>query len=137
MWVRRRRFPRSSLSREVLLPCLPSFVFLAALDIIAACNARDAMGCPGFSLMNSYGVFVRIKDAQLEGLRKVGDLDPKRINPVVMPAVGEVRKVLSGAFQGMVGKVTAHTHRHCLVRFEGTNFPVVKIPPFLLVDLEA
>lgn len=137
MWVRRRRFPRSSVSRELLLPCLPSFVFLAAPDAMKALAAKQGSGVPGFSVMNSYGVLVRIKDSELEGLRKVGDINPRRANPVVWPAVGSVKRVTSGAFQGMIGEVVGMSDRHCLVDFKTGFFPVVKIPPFLLSDVEA
>jgi hypothetical protein len=137
MWVRRRRFPRSTQSRSVLTPCLPSFVFLAEPDAPRSLLAGQGNGVPGFSFMNSYGVLVRIKDDALESLRKVADLNPRRENPVVWPAVGESRRIISGSFQGLIGKVVGKSKRHCLVELEGGNFQAIKIPPFLLEELQA
>jgi len=137
LWVRRRRYPRSSNARKVLLPCLPSFVFLAEGDILGALAAAEGNGVPGFSIMNSYGVLVRIADGALEGLRKITDLSPRKVNPVNWPAVGDAKAILSGAFQGLVGTVVGLTERHCLVKIEGSSIPPLKIPPFLLTDIEA
>lgn len=137
LWLRQRRYPRSSQAREMLLPCLPSFAFLSENDAHPAIKALDMHGVPSFSFMNSYGVMVRIKDQDLESLRQIADLNPRKENPVHWPDVGSEQRIISGAFQGLLGTVKAHTHRHCLVDVHDTSFPLVKIPPFLLADIEA
>jgi hypothetical protein len=137
MWLRRRRYPRSNNSQSMLLPCLPSFAFLAEVDAVRALDAAEASGVPGFSLMKSYGVLVRIKDADLESLREAADLNPRKENPVVWPDVGCEQKIISGAFQGLTCKVVGKTNRHCLVQLEDKKFGAVKIPPFLLTDVDS
>jgi hypothetical protein len=128
MWVRRR----------MALPCLPSFVFLAEADAVMAIDAKERSGAPSFSLMKSYGVLVRIKDADLASLRaEVADLNPCKENAIVWPAIGSEQKIISGAFQGLIGKVIGRTQHHCLVDIGNKKFPSVKIPPFLLADLDA
>jgi hypothetical protein len=138
MLVRRRRYPRSRNTRPMALPCLPSFVFLAEADAVRALDAKERSGAPSFSLMKSYGVLVRIKDADLASLRaEVADLNPRKENAIVWPAIGSEQKIISGAFQGLVGKVIGRTQHHCLVDIGNKKFPSVKIPPFLLADLDA
>lgn len=137
MWLRRRRYPRSSRYRKVVLPCLPSFVFLAEADAVLAINAAERNGVPGFSIMKSYGVMVRIKDKDLESLRQIADLNPRTEPPVLWPEIGVEQRIISGAFQGLTGKVVGKTERHCLVQIDNSKFPVVKIPPFLLSDIGA
>lgn len=137
LWLRRRRYPRSSCTRKVVLPCLPSFAFLAEPDIDKALDAAERYGVPGFSLMDNYGVLVRIADHELESLRKVADMNPRASNPVKWPAVGERQRITAGAFQGLSGVVVGHTKRHCLVKVDGSPFPAFKIPPFLLSRIEA
>ena len=137
MWVRQRRYPRSSNSRKILLPCLPSFIFLAESDAIRALAASEGNGVPQFSFMKSYGMLVRIKDQDLEGLRKVADLNPRKANPIKCPAIGERRKIISGSFQGLDGIVRGHTKHHCLFELEAPGAMVLKLPPFLLSEIEA
>lgn len=120
-----------------MLSCLPSFVFMAEADAVRAMDASNGSGVPGFSVMNIYGVLVRIKDKDLASLREVADLNPRRDNPIQMPKVGTSQRIISGAFQGIVGKVVGHTKRHCLVELGEKKMNVVKIPPFLLEDYEA
>lgn len=137
LWRRKRRYPRSSKYRTVVLPALPTFVFLAEKDMWSALDALTEFATPGFSLMHSYGEIIRIKDAELASLRKISDVKPAEKNPVVWPQVGERRRVTSGAFTGMTGLVKGKTKHHCLVELDGSRFPVVKIPPFLLNDIGA
>lgn len=137
MWLRKRRYPRSNSFRNMLLPCLPSFAFLAEQDAVRAIDAAHASGVPGFSIMKSYGVLVRIEDGQLESLRKIADLNPRKVPPVIWPDVGSEQKIVSGAFQGLVGKVVGRTKRHCLLELDNKKFPTVKIPPFLLANVDA
>jgi hypothetical protein len=136
LWLRKRRFPRSNNTRQVVLPCLPSFVFLAEADVTVALKACEEQGVPGFSLMNSYGVLVRIKDKDLESLREVADMNPRNQNPVAWPQIGKRQQVISGAFQGLTGMVMGRSRRHCLLDIEGFG-SYLKIPPFLLSDIEA
>jgi transcription antitermination factor NusG len=112
-------------------------VFLAEKDMWSALDALSEFATPDFSLMHSYGEIVKIKDTDLASLRKVSDVKPTEKNPVVWPQVGEYRRVTSGAFTGMTGLVKGKTKNHCLVEFESSRFPVVKIPPFLLGSIEA
>jgi len=112
-------------------------VFLAECDVHRALEASDGNAVPPFSIMNSYGVLVRIKDRELEGMRKVADLDPRKVNPVAWPAIGKRLRVVSGAFQGLVVTVKAYANQHCLVEVEGGIHTQLKIPPFLLSDIEA
>lgn len=137
IWVRRRRFPRSNNFHEVMLPCLPSFVFAAEEDMGKAIMSLEQSAVPSFSLMNSYGVLARIPDAALDSLRKIADINPRKVNPIVWPSLGVAQRVISGAFQGMVGVVVGRSRNHCLMEIEGSNMKAVKIPPFLLADIEA
>jgi hypothetical protein len=135
LWVRKRRLPRSSEFQRILLPCLPSFVFLAEDDIGIALASAKACLTPGFSVMNSYGVLVRIKDNDLLSLREISD-SSLSVNPVHWPKTGSHQKVISGAFQGLLGQVVGRSKRHCLVDIPGFG-SALKIPPFLLSDIEA
>jgi len=137
MWVRRVRYPRSNNARSLTLPCLPSFVFLAEADAVRALDAAQAMLVPGFSVMKSYGMVVRIKDNDLQTLRDISDTTPRKDDKVLWPDIGSEQKIISGAFQGLVGKVVGRTNRHCLVEINDQQFPVVKIPPFLLEIFKA
>lgn len=137
MWVRKRRFPRSNQYRPVLLPCLPSFVFVAEPDVKQACAASQACGVPGFSVMSSYGTIVRIPDHALESLRRISHVTPQKQEEIVWPEIGSTQKIISGAFQGMEGKVVGRSNRHCLVDVLSAGKKALKIPPFLLTNSEA
>jgi hypothetical protein len=82
-------------------------------------------------------MLVRIKDEELASLRKVADLKPREENPFRWPEVGEVQKIVSGAFQGLVCTVKGRTQRHCLVEVDSRHMGLLKIPPFLLAKVEA
>lgn len=137
LWIRHRRFARSSNSRKVIMPCLPSFVFLAEADASLATCAVNGGGVPGFSLMTSYGVIVRIPDVALEGLRKITDISPRKAMVMIWPATGTKQRIISGAFQGLQCKVLGRSERHCLVALDGGMLGELKITPFLLANVES
>jgi len=137
LWVRHRRMPRSNEFGKLLLPCLPSFAFLAVDDAEHAVRASKERAVPSFSVMRVMGRQVRLTDRSLQSLRKASDLDPRKTNPIKWPALGSRQKVVSGSFQGLVVVVQGRTARHCLVELEGENFPFIKMPPFLLAPIDS
>jgi hypothetical protein len=137
IWFRKRRYPRSSKTRDVLLPCLPSFVFLPEPDLVRAQTAAEFVQVPSFSVMAGHDGRVRLKDHHLDGLRKASTLTPRATNPIPFPKEGRAMKITSGPFQGLHCIVLGRSQRHSLVRVEGGKLPPIKVPPFLLEDLEA
>lgn len=137
IWYRKRRMPRSSKTREVLLPCLPSFVFLPEPDLVAAQTAAEFVQVPSFSVMSGHDGRVRLKDHHLDGLRRASTTKPRTANPVQFPKQGTPMRITSGAFQGLNCVVVGRSQRHSIVRIEGGRLPPIKVPPFLLEDLEA
>ncbi len=131
MWRRKRRLPRDGKYETVMLPCIPSFVFLVDADIHAIYDDRFKSALPPCRLMYSVGRLVRCSSKMLAPLCKISDVDFSA-KPIEMPAVGTVCRINDGAFMGLTGKVIGHTPTQVIIELVGRGWFPVKISPFLL-----
>jgi hypothetical protein len=125
-WKRKRRMPRSPVSKIVTEACMPGMVFVPTFE------AGDLPFVPRcrFKLMRNYDrTLVRVSDRSLEPLRRID------ITPLVpahrLPKPGSRVRFVSGPFQGLRGRVLSCSIRCAEVDVEGFAQPI-KAPPSLL-----
>lgn len=124
-WTRRRRLPRSPMTKPVKEACIPSFVFLPSGE------GHNLPPVPliQYRLMHFEGMLVRIADHQLEPLRRIAD---KPLLPAhKLPKAGQRLRFNSGPFQGLIAKVIRCTQRFATVSVEGFAQPLQVPPAFL------
>ena len=125
-WKRRRRMPRSQISRLVTEACIPSFVFVPADQV--PCLPQVAL--TPYSLMLFDGARVVIADRDLDPLRRIAD-KPK-VKAADLPKPGALVSVNGLGFEGLRAKVLACTQTYATVAVEGFRQPI-KVPPSLLL----
>lgn len=126
-WTRRRRLPRSSVTRPITEPCIPTFTFIPS---IAAHDLPPFPRLP-YSLMRFEGALVRIADRELDHLRKVAD--KPSVPARELPRTGRSYRIVGLGFDGLLGRVLRCTHNKCFVAVEGFAQPL-QIPPSLLQE---
>lgn len=130
-WRRKRRLPRSSISRLIELPCIPSMVFVP--DIGAPLPMIPHIP---FTLMQrpDSGRLVRVRDRELEALRKAAD--KPMIKARDLPKAGTIVHFTGAAFGGLKGKILKCNATYCEVDVEGFAQPF-KIAPSLIQRMAA
>jgi transcription antitermination factor NusG len=146
------RVPRMNVRREIVLPLLPSFVFVRAPHLVdllelaqleekprrAPRTSSDRRSQPahrGFSVFHHLDRIPMIADRHLEPLRsKEIEAVPKKDAPRFDH--GANVRVNSGAFEGLKGRVERCKSGYALVIFTDFKRPV-NIPTFLLSEIEA
>jgi transcription antitermination factor NusG len=146
------RVPRMNVRREIVLPLLPSFVFVRAAHLVdllelaqleekprrSPRTSSDRHSQPahrGFSVFHHLDRIPMIADRHLEPLRsKEIEAVPKKDAPRFDH--GANVRVNSGAFEGLKGRVERCKSGYALVIFTDFKRPV-KIPTFLLRESEA
>ena len=130
VWKRRRRLPRSSVSRILTVAAIPSFVF------VPEDNADDLPVLPGlpYSFMRIDGAKVVVADHELALLRKI-DAQPK--DPKVkLPHPGQMMRFSADSpFGGLKAKVVYCSNTSCKVVVQEFDRPV-SVPPSLLESVE-
>jgi transcription antitermination factor NusG len=124
----RVRIPRCNVRREVTLPLMPSFVFVASRHLIDMLE-RAELATEDFSVFRYLDRFPIVADVDLEPLR----LAETRAIPTARRQAfrrGDTVLVPSGSFAGMSGIVERSDGRFTLVSF-GTRMRV-KISTFIL-----
>jgi hypothetical protein len=124
-----RRVPRKRVKQKVVVPMLPSFVFIPAGSLDAAQEYADMRTCPAFNPMFFMGRLARFKGDQLLPMRvlfnDVANEEEK------FPDVGTTVTLRFGAFSGLRGTVVGRVKQQSLVELQGSSM-VVKIAPFFL-----
>lgn len=136
MMKRIKRFPRVSKKEIILLPCLPSFVFVPETSSFLCQSIKEQGKCPSFSVMRTMGLIARFRSCELDHMRKVSDVkDEKKF---LVPGVGVRVRIKAGAFQGLCGLVVSSLKREALVSLEGeSDMSLIKFPPFLFDVVQA
>ena len=127
VWKRQKRYPRSNKRRLIVLPALPSFVFVPEEHLATL----PTVGGHSYRVMYLNDALVRIPDADLNPLRKI-DAQPQD-KPIKLPGTGSVVKLQGPAFGGLSGKVLHASKRYVTVEVDGFPQPL-KIPPSLLQE---
>jgi hypothetical protein len=129
-WTRRRRLPRSPMTKPVTEACIPTFTFIPA----AAANDLPVLPKLPYSLMRFEGALIRIADRELDHLRKVAD---KPLMPASqLPRPGRAYRIVGLGFDGLSARVITCTTSKCFVAVEGFAQPL-QIPPSLLHEKAA
>lgn len=136
------RVPRKNVKREVRLPIMPSYVFARSDRLVDLLMLADEPVKPrragtgahsDFSVMHAFGGIPLVPDAHLTKLREREDeLTPKpKTVKAKVPTfdIGELLRMGSGIFAGMVGRVERSDEANTLLTF-GTR--AVKFPTLLL-----
>jgi len=121
-----RRRPRSNEKRQVVVPLAATFAFAPAeaLDRLLAIGRADVRDHPPFSLLRHDGRVVRLRDAQLTGLRNAEERARPRAGtarkgrPDAL-AVGASVRLGDGPFAGMTGIVSSSDGRRTYLDFGG------------------
>lgn len=140
-WTRRRRLPRSPVTRPMTEACIPTFVFLPVSQMPGLPRSGEIIGqrndrrmVPAYHVMFFDGALVRIADHELNHLRKVAD---KPVVPVTqLPRAGRSYRIQGLGFDGLKGTVLSCTPTKCFVEVKGFAHPL-QIPPSLLEQSEA
>lgn len=128
-WTRRRRLPRSPVTRPITEACIPTFVFIPAEE---AHDLPPIARLP-YGLMRCVdGKLIRIADRELNHLRKIAD--KPAVPASKLPRPGRSYRIVGLGFDGLLGKVVSCTQRKCFVQVEGFAQPL-QIPPGLLSDV--
>lgn len=135
LWCRKRRLPRNGRFETVLLPCIPSFVFLADTNRYLLDDKALMSKVPPCRLMYSVGRLVRCDDKTLKHLRKISEDDFVTKAPPI-PKVGTRHRINAGAFEGLFCSVIGRTTSQAIVELEGQSWHPIKIAPFLLDGTE-
>lgn len=125
-WTRRRRLPRSPVTRPITEACIPTFVF------IPAGQAHDLLPIAKlpYGLMRCIdGKLIRIADRELNHLRKIAD--KPAVPASKLPRPGRSYRIVGLGFDGLLGKVLRCTSSKCFVAVDGFAQPL-QIPPSLL-----
>lgn len=125
-WTRRRRLPRSPVTRPITEACIPTFVFVPA-------DASELPEIPRlpYGLMRVEGALVRIADRELNHLRKIAD--KPMVKASQLPRAGRSYRIVGLGFDGLTGRVITATPSKCMVAIEGFAQPL-QIPPSLLQE---
>ena len=119
MWVRRKRLPRTKKTIRVSVPCLPSYVFADARSIEVLTKMKEGGKLPGQIMKTGQGNIIRIANQELEALRAISQsLDDQGALIPAKPLFGSALRIISGPFQGMVGKIIGLSHTHARLAFE-------------------
>lgn len=127
-WNRRRRMPRSPITRTITEPCIPSFVFIPS-------SSRDLPEIPRvpFSFMRNHeSIPVRIADREMEPLRQIADRPLVRARD--LPRPGQTVRFKEGPWEGLTGKIIACTQRYAKINVTDDRgiSQVIQAPPCLL-----
>lgn len=123
-WKRKRRLPRSPISRVITEAVMPSFVFVPASEQYTLPNIAR---CPARFMQNADWTLIRIPDRQMEPLRKIADKPMVKARD--LPRVGSrVKFNETSPFYGWEGKVLSCTQRCVFVAVPGFAQPI-QAPP--------
>lgn len=130
MLSRIRRLPRSPSVGPVMVPILPSFVFVLERQGVFASDLAERRQVPSFSWMRFIRKIVCVSDGDLSPMRGMHLLETS-LKPDA-PALGQEVAFCSGGFEGMTGVVLKVGAKDCLVLINGGRGIKVSVPPFLL-----
>ncbi len=130
VWKRKRRLPRSNITRLLNLPAMPTFVFAPA-NLMLALPTLPAIP---YSIMRIDGKVVTVSDASLEPMRKIDTLPKDPIK--VLPKIGARMRFGSGPFEGLNATVVYCTNRYAKVMVDGFALPL-QVPPSILQETVA
>lgn len=141
-WTRRRRLPRSPVTRPITEPCIPTFVFIpstnahdlpppgaAHIETVGDEETRSII--PAYGLMRFEGALIRIADRELNHLRKIAD--KPAVPASQLPRTGRSYRIVGLGFDGLLGRVIRCTSTKCFVDVDGFAQPL-QIPPSLLQE---
>lgn len=127
-WTRRRRLPRSPVTRPITEACIPSFVFIPSF---AANDLPEVPRIPYRLMRLMDGTRARIADRELNHLRKIADKPTVPASQLPLP--GRSYRIVGLGFDGLLGRVIRCTSSKCFVDVEGFAQPL-QIPPSLLQE---
>lgn len=127
-----RRAPRRLFKIKVEISTLPTFVFMPYSEMDKVLLLRQRCALPSFSFMKLMGIIVTVHKDELEFMQKVSWNNVKA-KPI---PIGSSVRFRSGSFAGIEGRVTDGDDKDCTVQLKGSDM-IVKVPPFLLVKLQA
>lgn len=126
-WTRRRRLPRSPITRPITEACIPTFVFIPAPCV----DDLPTLPRLPYTAMRFDGALVKIPDRQLEPLRSIAD---KPLIPAHrLPRPGQRLRFTTGPFEGLFAKVLSCTQRYATVSVDGFALPL-QVPPCILQE---
>lgn len=125
-----RRLPRKNVKQEVVVPMLPSFVFVRVDDLVASIWLSECRMCPAFTPMTFMGKLAQFKGRQLLPMKVLYDDNPLGVENE-LPSVGSVVVLRFGMFSGLRGIVRGYAKKQCLVEIDNNGINV-KISPFFL-----
>jgi transcription antitermination factor NusG len=141
------RVPRMNVRREIVLPLLPSFVFVRAKHLVDLLELAQMIEKPrrgpggqrpahrDFRVFHYLDQIPMIADRDLDPMRqREAEAVPKK--RAARFERGASVRVKSGAFEGLKGKVERSKSGYALVIFDDWKRPA-KIPTFLLTEDEA
>lgn len=125
-----RRIPRKNIRKKVVVPLMPSYVFLPMDSLARAELIRDKMMCPQFKPMKFMDRFATFNVRHLDHLKSISNKTKMESIRVNFPKVGTVVKIKVGAFEGLRAVVAGNTKNESILHVE--NSPLeLKISPFL------
>lgn len=126
-WTRRRRLPRSPVTRPITEACIPTFAFVPANHV----DALPIVPRLPYGLMRVEGGLVLIADGELNHLRKIADKPTMPAHQ--LPRAGRTYRIVGLGFDGLQGKVIRCSSNKCFVSVEGFAQPL-QVPPRMLID---
>lgn len=124
-----RRVPRKQVKQKVIVPMLPSYVFIPSVSLGLAMEYADIRQCPEFSPMIFMGRLAQFRGEQLLPMRILYDDAPSIEEK--FPDPGCYVTLRFGAFSGLKGIVRGRVKQQSLVEMVGSSM-VIKISPFFL-----
>lgn len=133
-----RRAPRTKASDHVEVPYTPTYVFVRddRLDDLIAITLRPVSPHPRFSIFHHRGEIVRVRDAEIAGLRSCEAesqrrLDQSRASKVkkikargAPYTVGDPVGLEAGPFAGLSGRIVESGERKTLVMFGSLSIEI-------------